>query len=317
MAKNDEKQRSITLRAAMENVEPTDCWVQGCLIQVTNAHSIQEGVLKRIADSRGRVITVMPRNVKVAANPNPEKFTKLHISKASAGTWSCNPHDQVPELENREPDWHDPRANFLLAFRAALYGNWVARYEHNIWEARATAFPSEVVARGNASFLGSRQASYQAVVDLMASLYHKGDYGYLCYRTREVKGAPVVACSNVTRLFQAPDGRPSFLTVTVYPTERGHVVSVAFPVREKATIEAEFQAFSFGSDTDFEEGISEVILINPYNTFLSPECWSRFSEKQKNTIYQQVRAHEGSKQLSGLFVPPPKAISMFNLFREL
>lgn len=317
MAKNHEKQRSITLRAAMENAEPTDCWVQGCLNQVTNAHSIQEAVLERIANPDRKVITVMPRSFRAASNPHGGTFTELHVRHASVGTWSCNPHDQVPELENREPDWNDPRSNFLLSFRSVLYGNWVTSYEHNLWEARAKAFPSEVVARENASFLGDRQASYQAVADLMKSLYYKGDYGYLCYRTREIKGAPVVACSNITRLFQETQGPPSFLTVTVYPTERGHVVSAAFPVQERATIEAEFQAFSFRKDDDFEESISEVILINPYNTFLSPECWSMFSQRQKDTIYQQVRAHEVSKQRSGLFVPPPKAISMFNLFRVL
>lgn len=317
MGKSDERQRAGTLRAAMKNAEPTDCWVEGCPIRATHAHSIQAAVLSLIADSSGKVMTVMPKSFEAATNPNRGMFSEIHIRKASVGTWSCNPHDQVPEVENREPDWQDPRATFLLAYRAVLYINWVARYEHNIWEARAKEFPSEVVSRENASFLGSRQTSYQAVANLMKSLHRKGDYGYLCYRTREVRGVPIVACSNVTRLFQAPDGHPSFLTVTVYPTQRGHVVSVAFPEQDKAEIESEFQAFSFEKDTDFEEGISEVILGNPYNTFLSPECWSRFSQNQKDTIYQQVRAHEGSKQMSGLYVPPPAAISMFNLFRVL
>lgn len=316
MEKSDEKQRARTLWSAMENAEPTACWVEGCPDKATQAHSIQAAVLSLIANPSGKVLTVMPRSFAAATNPNREMFTELHINKASVGAWSCNPHDQGPEIENREPDWQDPRATFLLAYRAVLYGNWVARYERNIWEARAMAFPSEVEARGNASFLGSRQASYQTVANLMKSLHRTSNYGYLCYRTREVKGVPIVACSNGTRLFQS-DGNLSFLTVTVYPAKRGHVVSVAFPEWDRTEIESEFQAFSFEKDVDFEEGISEIILVNPYNTFLSPERWAQFSQNQRETIFQQVRAHEGSKQVSGLYVPPPSAISMFNLFRVL
>ena len=58
------------------------------------------------------------------------------------------------------------------------------------------------------------------------------------------------------------------MSVTVYPTDRGHVVSVTYPEEDKAYIEASFHAFSFQSDLDFEEAISEFILMNPYNTFI-------------------------------------------------
>ena len=107
------------------------------------------------------------------------------------------------------------------------------------------------------------------------------------------------------------------MSVTVYPTDRGHVVSVTYPEEDKAYIEASFHAFSFQSDLDFEEAISEFILMNPYNTFISPDRWQQFSSKQRETIFQQVRAHEGLREINRLIVPPPSAISMFNLFRVL
>ena len=76
-------------------------------------------------------------------------------------------------------------------------------------------------------------------------------------------------------------------------------------------------ANAFPSDSDFEEAISESLLINPYNTFISPDYWLRFNQKQRDTILQQVLAHEKTREILKIHIPPPGALSMFNLFRVI
>ena len=165
-----------------------------------------------------------------------------------------------------------------------------------------------------------RQLRRQNLSDLMLKVYHTEQHDYLEYKIREIRGIPTVAASTTAfiTLDGSVDGELSFLATTVYPTSRGHVVSVAYPKKDADYIESEFHAFSFQSDRDFEEAISEFILINPYNTFLSPIRWQQFSQMQKQTIEQQVLAHEFSTQkTNGIIIPAPQAISMINLFKVL
>ena len=268
------------------------------------------------------MVTVMPRNFGAATNPNREKFTEIDAGKASVGSWSCKRDDHFfqVELEDREPSWKDPRHHLLLTLRAFLYRNWLDLFDLGLCQARAEAIPSEAQElMKEADFVRQRQRKYQAVADLLKRLVDNRNYSYLRYRTREVAGSPIVACST-TALMQLQGSLAreySFVSVTVYPTDRGHVVSVTYPEEDKTYIEASFHAFSFQSDIDFEEAISEFVLMNPYNTFISPDRWQKFSSRQRETIFQQVRAHEGLREINGLIVPPPTAISMFNLFRVL
>ena len=161
----------------------------------------------------------------------------------------------------------------------------------------------------------------QHLIGLMHELYHTGQYDYLEYQTRDLRGVPTVAASTTIYMGLtggSREGELSFASVTVYPTSRGHIVSAAYPKRDRDHVEAEFHAFSFREDSDCEEAVSEFNLMNPYNTFLSPVQWQQFSLEQKQTIEQQVLAHEFSKQrATGIIVPPPRAISMINLFRPL
>ena len=324
MTRREERERLNVNRRILESSEPNECWVrtpEQCPNPAINAHSIQERVLERIADSDDKVITVMARTIGAATNPKRQKFDRIHIGTASAGTYSCKPHDDIfRDVEDKEPNWSDPRATFLLAFRSMLYRDFLARQEQTIWAGKATAFPTDQVAQDGARFMQSRQSQRQNLTDLMLTLYQNDKYDYLAYKTREVRGVPIVAASTtaIVALDESADGEMSFTSVTVYPTDRGHVVSVAFPRKDSDYIESNFHAFTFQEDSDFEEAISEFILINPYNTFLSPDYWKRFSEIQRQTIEQQVLAYEPSKQMAmGLFVPPPKALSLLNLFRVL
>ena len=318
------RERLNTLRRILKSAGSKDCWVkipEQCLNPVINAHSVQEAVLHRIANPQGNVITVMPRSFGAATNPNREKLTEIHSANASIGTWSCKKHDEFfqRELENEEPTWHVPRPNLVLTLRAFLYRNWLDLFELELCTARGDVFPWETHLLKEAEFVERRQRKYQSIVDLLNELVDNEEYDYLCYRTRAVEGVPTVACSTVAllQLRGSPDKEESFISVTVYPTERGHVVSVAYPEEDKDYVEASFHAFSFRNDIDFEEAISEFILINPYNTFISPISWQVFGPKQRETIHQQIRAHEKVREIPRLIVPPPSAISMFNLFRVL
>ena len=64
----------------------------------------------------------------------------------------------------------------------------------------------------------------------------------------------------------------------------------------------------FPNDTDFEEAVSEFLLMNPYNTFLSPDYWLRFSQRQRDTICQQVLAHEKTREILKIHVPLPRLL---------
>ena len=325
MERRESRKRQNALRRILEIAPPRYCWANPhgrCASPIIDEHSIQEAILDRIANRRGKVITVMPRNFGAATNPNREKFTEIDAGKASIGSWSCKSDDHFfqVELEDREPNWKDPRHNLLLTLRAFLYRNWLDLFELGLCKVRAEAIPSEErELMKEADFVGQRQRKYQTVVDLLKKLVDNRDYSYLRYRTREVAGSPILACSTAAlmQLQGSPAKDESFMSVTIYPSHRGHVVSVAYPEEDKVYIEASFHAFSFESARDFEEAISEFVLINPYNTFISPDHWQKFSTQQRETIFQQVRAHEGLREVNRLIVPPPSAISMFNLFRVL
>ena len=161
MTNRERRQRLNIDRHILETSAPVHCWVktpEQCQNPTIDAHSIQESVLERIADSDRKVLTVMPRNVGTATNPHREKFEPLHIGTASTGQYSCRTHDDIfKDVEIREPDWDDPKATFLLAFRSMLYADFRARQQQNIWRARATAFPSEEVAQEGAQFMDQRQ----------------------------------------------------------------------------------------------------------------------------------------------------------------
>ena len=328
MTEKNDRIRRNKLTRIFESSAPRICLLEpggSCNEKATLAHSIQKAVLKRIADNNNHVITVMPKTLKAAANPKREKFDKIHIDLASTGTFACNPHDTLifQSLENWEPDWNNPADTFNLAFKAVVYNYWLEWLNRAAWQSRSELWPSEPGAKLEAEFVDARKSRFRNTMDFVNSVRDSEDYGALCYVTRKLEGVPIVASSTVSYVLMNPtepqdlEDQSSFLSVTVYPSEGGHIVSMAFPKKGQSSMPEFCNVNGFPNDTDFEEAVSEFLLINPYNTFLSPGYWLRFSQRQRDTIHQQVLAHEKTREILKIHVPPPAAIGLFNLFRVI
>ncbi|OHD60653.1 MAG: hypothetical protein A2014_11470 [Spirochaetes bacterium GWF1_49_6] len=286
------------------NVSPSVCLFPGCTEFAIESHSLQKALLKLIADNTNHVI-----RIKITADYKPngtikKQTERIGVNEASVFLGYCAKHDAeifLP-IEQDKIDVQNIEQNFLLLFRSVAREYYEAKkgYDnlHEIIPELIKDYEEKDI-RGPV-FLSLLYLNYcefthieniKSIIDYCYknNLYNLFEFNHLQINKRLpilVNTFTAIQGMNNGKVFRRDIRKemPLYLSMTILPNDKSTDVYYAILKEQKEELKPFLEYFHNSDRTVLESFISDTILRNSDNFYVSPEFLDKIPEVKKREI---------------------------------
>lgn len=217
--------------------------------------------------------------------------------KASIFTGFCDYHDSklFSPIENHSFDFTEEQL-FLMTYRtfAHDFHQLLETYKYYVSNGSYIKYFPKHLLKGYiqlTEFRIKKSLSYKKVLD---SIIESKNYSLIKYHTRVIEPFIPLASSSILSPFYTyknkflnPNEEYSYVILNVLPdTIRTIVILSQFEQDNKGQIL--FDELRELPNHEFTKAISSLIIYCTTNTFFSPNLWDKFTEEQKERLYQEI-----------------------------
>ena len=312
------------------------CRFKGCLfpdksscssLSGIKAHSIQRNKILRSISNSGEVKCFDVRN-----SFFDQDFGLVGIGEASTFFGFCNYHDTkvFSDIENKDYI-NSKKQNFLFAYRACAFEYAMCKYAvcHSKEMADLAKNDEQKMFYNSKNFkdktdLEDMKKKLDRFSEELSKDEKNRDYGILYSKEIQFNGTSLLAVNSVFSLYYDFDGNQIYnpydysielptIFLNVFPQGgKTNIIFSCFSDQLKNYKETFEQSDKFNK-SQLEDVISQIIVVHCENLFVSPDKWSRISQKKRDSFISRYIGTMGPiPEKRYLKISPP-----LNLFKEL
>ncbi len=301
----DELNRITQMFNTIPKAEESICLHPGCSEKAISSHSIQEALLRTIADTNNQVTQV---TVDVKFNPKGDitpKAAPIYIRRASTFAGYCNIHDTevFKPIEDGEINPDNDEQNFVLTLRAIARECFVqhANYQHmkKLSDGLVKMLEKEnVVLPYMAYQMYERYLELHHVTNmklLADHIYKEQSYGeYFDYGYMEIDKELPMFVNAFTVIQATNDGteyrrnlkkeKPLYLSLTVLKGDGVTRVFYALLKQQKESLRPFLELLNTADAQQKECFLTDTVLRNSDNFYLKTQYWDGIPEDIRSKI---------------------------------
>jgi len=278
-----------------------------CSGKIKKAHSIQkEKVLSQLESNINGNNLVYTLNEFREEQLRIVELIPIGKNKASIFTGFCDFHDSklFSPIEN-DPFKGNNEQLFLFAYRAFAHGFHQVVEQLKFYTSKSLILNHLPLNYLNDTILFTANdiREFSGYKKILNNLIETKKFDGLNHYYKKIKPFVPIACSSVLsplytykNIFLNPSNGSSYLMLTIIPNFDETIVCISnFKDDRKGRILLD--ELKSLPDEDFKEAISSLLIYCTTNTFFSPTLWNKFSNEEKQQLYNEINfcIKEGGK----------------------
>ena len=260
-----------------------------CDEELIRAHLIQKALLKNIADKYGKVIQFYHGlQLEKLGSEFVPYISPISVDSSTTWKFTCAHHDKIfSEVEERNPDWENPRHKTLLAYRALLVNDYVKK-----WLGKAT---NEYGLYRVSETQREQQRGSEPLLNAIREALISDSYEDIAHVVVPIDARPSIAAAGVILHPNAGTGysihsdiglsvKPSPIAITVLPDSSRQVLLLSYEKEDLLNARDLLDSLEYGNDSIGTAHLSKKILEEMEFIAVSPEAWASFGGLKQHYI---------------------------------